>query len=62
MAEEANLLNDFVVGQWDPLLVELSITPLVDQFPDTLQVRVPAHVMNIKLATKQEDDINYAVN
>jgi hypothetical protein len=52
MAEEANLLDDFVVGQWDPLLVELSITPLVDQFPDTLQVRVPANVMNIKLATR----------
>ena len=35
-----NLLDDLVVGQRDPLLVQISIAPLVDQLPDTLQVRV----------------------
>jgi hypothetical protein len=37
----ANLLDNFVVGQRNPLLVELPITPLVDQLPNTLQVWVP---------------------
>jgi hypothetical protein len=41
MAQDSNLLNDFVVGQRNPLLVELSITPLVDQLPNTLEVGVP---------------------
>jgi hypothetical protein len=36
-----NLLNDIVVAQRNPLLVQLPITSLVDQFPNTLQVRVP---------------------
>ena len=36
-----NLLDDLVVGERDPLLVQLSIAPLVDQLPGTLQVRVP---------------------
>uniref|UniRef100_A0A453CTJ2 Uncharacterized protein n=1 Tax=Aegilops tauschii subsp. strangulata TaxID=200361 RepID=A0A453CTJ2_AEGTS len=35
------LLDDFVVGQRDPLLVELSVTSLVDQLPDTLEVTDP---------------------
>ena len=46
MVEETNLLNDFVVGQRNPLLVELSVTSLVDQLPDTLEVRVPTQIMN----------------
>ena len=37
----ANLLNDIVVAQRNPLLVQLSITPLVNQFPYTLQVWIP---------------------
>ena len=36
----ANLLDDIVVAKWNPLLVQLPITSLVDQFPNTLQVRV----------------------
>ena len=36
-----NLLNDIVVAQRNPLLVQLSITPLVNQFPYTLQVWIP---------------------
>jgi hypothetical protein len=36
----ANLLDDIVVAKWNPLLVQLPITPLVDQFPNTLQVGV----------------------
>jgi hypothetical protein len=36
----ANLLNDTVVAQRNPMLVQLPITSLVDQFPNTLQVRV----------------------
>jgi len=34
-------LNDIVVAQRNPLLVQLSITPLVNQFPYTLQVWIP---------------------
>jgi hypothetical protein len=36
----ANLLDDIVVAKWNPLLVQLPITSLVDQLPNTLQVRV----------------------
>jgi hypothetical protein len=37
----AHLLDNLVVGQRNPLLVQLSVAPLVDQLPDALQVRVP---------------------
>jgi hypothetical protein len=37
----ANLLNDIVIAQRNPLLVQLPIAPLVDQLPYTLQVWVP---------------------
>jgi hypothetical protein len=35
-----NLLDDIVVAKRNPLLVQLPITSFVDQFPNTLQVRV----------------------
>lgn len=35
------LLNDRVVSKWDSLLVELAISPLVDQLSDTLQIGIP---------------------
>lgn len=34
------LLNYRIVGQSDPLLVQFSITPLVNQFSNTLQIRI----------------------
>jgi hypothetical protein len=36
-----NLLNNTVVAQGNSLLVQLAITPFVDQFPYTLEVWVP---------------------
>jgi len=39
-AQMANLLDGIVVAKWNPLLVQLPITSLVDQFPNTLQVRI----------------------
>lgn len=36
----ADLLNDIVAAQRNPLLVQLPITPLVDQFPNALEVWV----------------------
>uniref|UniRef100_A0A0A9DVT3 60S ribosomal protein L7-2 n=1 Tax=Arundo donax TaxID=35708 RepID=A0A0A9DVT3_ARUDO len=39
------LLDDLVVGQRNPLLVQLPVAPLVDQLPDTLQVRVPTQIL-----------------
>ena len=41
----AHLLDDLVVGQRNPLLVELSITSLLDQLPHALQVQVPTNIM-----------------
>uniref|UniRef100_A0A0A9DH84 60S ribosomal protein L7-2 n=1 Tax=Arundo donax TaxID=35708 RepID=A0A0A9DH84_ARUDO len=38
------LLDNLVVGQRNPLLVQLAVASLVDQLPDTLQVRVPKQI------------------
>jgi hypothetical protein len=42
----ANLLDDLVVGERNSLLVKLSVTSLVDQLPDALQVRVPEQTIS----------------
>ena len=52
----AHLLDDLVVGQRNPLLVELAITSFVDQLPHTLQVRVPTNSDSIHLDTNRTSD------
>ena len=37
------LLDDSVIGQGSPGLVDLPVTTLVDQFPNTLQVGIPVN-------------------
>lgn len=39
--KQAYLFNNTVICQGNPLLVHLAITPLVNQFPYTLQIWVP---------------------
>jgi hypothetical protein len=42
----ANLLDDLVVGERNSLLVKLSVTSLVDQLSDALQVRIPEQTIS----------------
>jgi hypothetical protein len=53
----ANLLNDLVVGEGNSLLVQLSITSLVDQLSDTLQIRVPEQIIIVSAgkSNKRQD-------
>lgn len=42
-----NLLDDTVVAKWNPLLVQLPVTSLVDQLPNALQVGVSGDTLYI---------------
>jgi len=47
VSNQTNLFDDRVVCQSNSLPVNFAVAPLVDQFPDALQIRVP--VCNIRL-------------
>lgn len=46
-----SVFNNLIAGDWNPLTIDLSKTPLVDQLPDWLQVRVTP--CNVRLTDSQ---------